>query len=261
MAAYSIFYYLLLLALTGGLLYGLGVGVLFFLKRSGEKRANTFFGFLLLAFSLTLLHNVFIITGFFEAFPRWKFLPIYYTLAFPPLLFYYVKLNCYPSYGLRWTDLKHAMLPFGQFLFFFILFLMPVSYKAGIDRNFYNPFYGAFEQFLYLSTFYAYLYFAYRYVVQRRRQAQARAKQQPWTWKRVVYLEKLLQILFFLFCIHTFFVVTDFTSYELLNINLRAVKPYAALGALSFAALVYWLCIYGTQVLIWGRRVFNTQNK
>ena len=254
MEGHSIFYYLLLMALSCGLAYGLVLGVLFLFKRSGEKRANIFFALLLFAFSLTLLHNVLVITGFYVSFPAWKFIPIYFTLAFPPLFFYYVKLNCYPSYHLRWTDAKHGMLPIGQFLFFMILFLFPVSCKSNIDRNFYNPFYGAFEQFLYLSTFFAYLYFAYRYVIQRRRQID---KRDVWKYKRTLYLEKLLQILFFLFCIHTFFVLSDFTSYEFLNINLRAVKPFAALGALSFAALLYWLCIYGTQVLIWGRRVFK----
>lgn len=254
----SLLYYLLLLALIGAVLFGLGVGVLFFFKRSGEKRANLFFGALLLAFSLTLLHNVLVFLDFYEQHPGWKFLPIYYTLSFPPLLFYYVKLNCYPSYQLRWTDIKHFILPLMQFLYFFGMFLTPVSFKSQFERIFYNPFFGAFEQFLYLVTFFFYLYFAYRYVLQRRRQLQGQQPPDPWKIKRIIYLEKLLQILFLLFCIHTVFVISDFISYEFFNINLRAYRPYAALGALSFAALVYWLSIYGTQVLIWGRKVFKT---
>lgn len=257
MEEHSIFFYILLFLLGGGALYGGGVGTLFFFKRTGDKRANAFFGMLLLSFSLTLLHNTLYIAGFFEAFPKWKFLPVYFTLTFPPLFFYYVKLNCYPSYRFRWTDLKHAILPLGQLSFFLVLFFMPVSYKSQIDRNFYNPFYGAFEQFLYLTTFFAYLYFAYRYTIERRREVKHRKSRTPYEVKRVIYLEKLLQILFFLFCIHTVFVLVDFVSYEFLQINLRSVKTYAALGALSFAALVYWLSIYGSQVLIWGRRVFK----
>lgn len=256
---HSIFYYLLLLTLSAGAMYGMMVGLLFLLKRSGEKRANASFAFLLLSFAFTLLHNVFVIAHVYESYPRLRFLPIYFTLAFPPLLFYYVKINCYPAYHFRWTDAKHFVLPGGQFLFFLVLFLLPVSVKSQYDRHFYNPFYGAFEQFLYLSTFYAYLYFAYRYVIQRRRQEKKSPVHHADTMKRVLYLEKLLQILFFFFCIHTAFVIADWASYEFLNINLRAVRPYAAMGALSFASLVYWLSIYGTQVLIWGRRVFRNR--
>lgn len=253
-----ILYYLLLFVLVGIMLYGLGVGLLFFFKRSGEKRANVFFGLLIITFSLTLLHNILLFIDFFETYPEWKFLPIYFTLSFPPLLFYYVKLNCYPSYHLRWTDVKHFVLPVSQFLFFLFMFFTPVPFKIQYDRLFYNPFFGAFEHFLYLTTFFSYLYFAYRYVIQRRRQVRQKKDQSLWQIKRIIYLEKLLQVLFVLFCIHTAFVIADFVSYEFFNINLRAFRPYAALGALSFAALILWLSIYGSQVLIWGRKVFKT---
>ncbi len=252
MLEHSLFYYLLMGVLSATALYGLGVGGLFFIKRTGDKRANIFFGLLCITFSLTLIHNVLTFLGFFAQYPAWSFLPLYFTLSFPPLLFFYVKLNLYPSYGLRWTDGKHFILPAGQLLFFLYMFGRPVVEKAELGRNFYNPFFGAFEQFIYLVTFFAYLYFGYRYVLQRRRELQP--KLAP---RRVLYLEKLLQILFGLFVIHAVFVLSDFIAYEFLRINLRTVKPYAALGALSFAALIGWLAVYGTQVLIWGRNVFR----
>ena len=43
-------------------------------------------------------------------------------------------------------------------------------------------------------------------------------------------------------------IIADFISFELLNINLRSVKSYAAFGMLSFAALLFWLGLYGIQV-------------
>lgn len=64
-------------------------------------------------------------------------------------------------------------------------------------------------------------------------------------------------MLFFLFVIHAVFVITDFICYEFLGINLRSVRPYVALGMLSFAALAFWLGTYGFQVLVWGRKVFG----
>ncbi|HQU59734.1 MAG: hypothetical protein KDD02_26835 [Phaeodactylibacter sp.] len=256
----SVFFFLLLFVLSIVVGQCLAIGGLFFFKRSGDARANAFFGLLLLTFGLTLLHNILYFLKVYEQFPRLKFLPLYYTLAFPTLLFYHVKLSLYPSYHLRWTDVKHFLLPGLQFLFFVVLFLLPVEVKSQWDRNFYNPFYGAFEQLLYLSTFSAYLYFAHRYVRQRRL-ALSRPKLQPKELKKVLYERTLIRVLFVLFVIHAAFVVTDFVCYEFLNINLRAVKLYVALGMLSFAALAFWLGTYGFQVLLWGRRVFGSKNQ
>lgn len=248
----QLLFYLLMLVLGAGVLQAVGIGGLFFFKRSGEKRANLFYGLLLITFGLTLLHNIFVITGFYTRFPSAVFLPIYYTLAFPALLFYYVKLNLYPAYHFRRSDIKHFILPMGQLLFFVIIFFTAVEYKSQLGRQFYNPFFGAFEQLLYLVSFFAYLYFARRYVLQKQKNLRHRAE-----LRKIFYLRLLIRVLFILFCVHTVFVVADFVCYEFFGINLRIVKPYAALGALSFAALLYWLGIYGFQVLFWGRRVFG----
>jgi len=248
----SILYYLLLFVLAMGVVQSVSIGGLFFLKGTGEKRANVFYGLLLITIGLTLLHNILFVLGVFEDYPALTFLPIYYTLALPTLLFYYVKLNLYPQYEMRWTDLKHFILPLGQFLFFLSLFLRTAEDKSEMGRYFYSPFYGAFEQFLYLTTFFAYIYFAYRYLYHKRKQL----KDQQEALK-VTYLRYLLKGFFVLFCIHTLFVLGDFFSYEFLNVNLRSIKAYAALGMLSFAALVFWLGIYGFQVLVWGKKVFS----
>ncbi len=248
----TIYFYILLVVLMICIAQGLVFGFLFFLKRSGEKRANHFYGLLLITFALTLLHQVFFVTRFYDHYRSLAFLPIYYTLALPILLFFHVKLNLYPAYRLRWTDLKHFILPIGQFLFFCVVFFSTLEYKSQIDRSFYNPFYGAFEQFLYLLTFFAYLYFSYRYIRQKRRQLRTSKEA-----KQVWYLQYLIQIFFLLFCIHAAFVVGDFITYELLQVNLQDVKIYAGMGIFSFAALLFWLGIYGFQVLFWGRRVFS----
>ncbi|GJM34934.1 MAG: hypothetical protein DHS20C18_39350 [Saprospiraceae bacterium] len=254
MGAHSIFFWILIGIMGIGVLQSLAIGGLFFFKRSGEKRANYFYGILLITIGLTLLHNILYVTGIYEHFPKFNFLPIYFTLAFPILLFYYVKLSLYPNYRFRSSDVKHFIFPIGQWLFFIGIFLTPVSFKGELGRYFYNPFYGAFEQFIYLSSFFAYMYFAYRYIRHRQKQVLDHKKA-----KQIAYLRTLLVVLFVLFGIHTCFVVTDFVSFEFLNINLRSLKIYAALGALSFAALVFWLGTYGFQVLFWGRRVFGTK--
>ncbi len=248
----KLLFYLLVAVLSIGVLQGLTIGGLFFFKQSGEKRANYFYGLLLITFALTMLHHIFVMTGFFERFPSLYFLPIYYTLAFPTLLFYYVKLSLYPGYQFQATDIKHFILPIGQFLFFTSIFFTTVAYKSHLGRHFFNPFYGALEQLLYLTTFFAYLFFASRYI-QRKRQSIRERKE----LRQVLYMKVLVKILFLLFCVQTAFVLSDFITFELFDINLRSVRLYAAAGVLSFAALLFWLGTYGFQVLFWGRKVFG----
>lgn len=250
---HSVYFYLLLAVLILGIGQAMAIGFLFFMKRSGDRRSNAFFGLLLITFGLTVLHYVFMFLHVFTLYPGLHFLPIYFTLSFPALLFYHIKLNLYPAYRLRATDIKHFILPVGQFVFFLTLFFSPVSYKENVGRWFYNPFYGAFEQFLYLSSFYAYMYFAWRYVRQKRSRLLSRAEA-----KKVWYATKLLQILFLLFVIHTVFVIGDFISFEFLHINLQSLKIFAALGVLSFVVLLFWLGVYGFQVLLWGRKLFSS---
>jgi hypothetical protein len=248
----TILYYLFIFVMLLSTTQALVIGSLFFLKRSGDKRANAFFGLLLITFGLTLLHNLLTLIGLFERFPTLLFLPIYFTLAFPPLLFYHVKFALYPNYQLRLTDLKHFILPLMQLLFFITLFLCPIEYKSQIGRRFLNPFFGAAEQALYISTFLAYLYFAYKYIRQKKQESSRKS-----SLRLVAYLSYLLKCFGILFGIHLVFVIADFIYYEFFGINIRILKPYTALGALSFAALVDWLGIYGFQVLFWGRKIFK----
>lgn len=250
---HSIFYYLLLLAMIGGVLASVPMGILFLMKRSGGRRVNMFFGLLLMSIGLTLFHHLLIITDFYADRIAWKFLPIYMTLSFPTLLFYYVKLSIYPSYKFRFTDIKHFILPVGQLIFFWFVFLNNVDFKSYIDRHFYNPFYGGMEQALFLLTFFAYMYFARRYVIHREAMRKSGEARKLW------YLRKLIKGLFILFFIHATFALIDYFSFEIFRLNLRSVKAYIAMGALSFAALVYWLSVYGFQVLIWGQRLFQRQ--
>jgi len=247
---HSIFYYLLLFVVGAVALQVVVTGGLFFFKRSGEMRANACFGAMLIAFGLTQGHYIFLITGLSQRFPLLSVLPIYYTLSFPPLLFYYIKLSLYPAYRFRWTDAKHFVFPLGQFLFFLLLAISepPVL----LERELFNPFYGGIETALYLGTFFSYLYFGHRFIREKREHLRLGGGA-----RLIRYLDKLVRVLFFLFCIHAVLVASDFVSYEILQLNLRFFKPFAAVGILSFAAIGLWLGIYGFQVLVWGRKVLR----
>lgn len=235
-------------------LISLTVGSLFFLKSTGSRRGNIFFGLLQIAFGLTLLHNVLMLWGVFDNYPQWKFLPIYYTLSFPVFAFFYVKCTLYPQYKLKWSDFKHFLLPVSQLMFFILYFFQPIAVKVNTGRSFFNPFFGAFEQTIYILSFLGYLYFANRYILHRRRRIVKLIEQ-----KQIWYLNKFVRILLYLFLIHLAFIVVDYAGYEIFNINLQTSKPFAGMGAMSFTGMIIWLNIYGFQVLIWGRRVFPKQ--
>ncbi len=246
----SIYFYILLLLLGLGVLQGLLAGIVFLLRRRGGRIANVCYGLLLTTFSLTLLHNIFVLLDW-DAYLSW---PLYFTLSFPALLFYYVKFNLYPRYRFRLTDSKHFVLPIGQFVFFMYVFSNPVIAEGGLQRHFYNPFYGAMEQLLYLSTFFFYLYSARKYI-----QFKSSHYRKEEELRVVSYMKMLVYTFSLLFVVHTIFVITDFISYEFFQVNLRSLKLFAGLGAFSFAALIFWLGIYGTQVLIWGKQAFEQE--
>ena len=155
-------YSFILLSISFILAVSSGIVLLF---RGGKKmRSNQFLGFLLILMGVTLLHHFCILLEIYTTQPKWLFLPIYYTLWFGPLLFFSIKTRLYPAYQLKASDLKHALLPFGQLIYFIILFNSSIAFREELGRTFFSPFYGAMEMGLYIGTFYAYLYSAYRYV-------------------------------------------------------------------------------------------------
>lgn len=253
---HSLYYYLLLLVMLGAQVQAFTIGFLFFFKRSGSKRSNAFFGSLLILFSLTLLHYILIYTEIYTSIQEIQFIPIYFTLSLPVFFFFHIKLLLFPQYKLRWTDTKHFILPLGQVIYFGITFLSEQGFDRDFGRKDQNLFYGALEQLLYLSSFYAYLYFSYRYVLVKKKVARSKVG-----LKRAWYAEKLIQVFFLLFSIHALFMLTDYFAFQFMHRNLRANRVFAALGVLSFVALLLCLGIYGFQVLIWGRKLLTTKGK
>ena len=85
------------------------VAFVFLLRKNGDKRSDLAFAGLLLAYSLTALHHVFILRGVFEANQHLTSLPIYLTLSLGVLLFISVKLRLFPTYKFMGSDIKHGL--------------------------------------------------------------------------------------------------------------------------------------------------------
>ena len=250
-AAHPLTFYLPVILMAASLLAAIGIGTLFFLKRSGELRANCLYGALLIASGLTQLHFLFLFSGLTDRYPPLEFLPIYFTLWLPVLLFFHVKISLYPNYRLRIGDLKHFIFPFAQLLFFVGIWLFP-EFRRPEGRYFYSPFYGGLEQALYLVIWPAYIVFSYQYL--RRRRAKLRRKTMP---RLVWYLRKLLKGSMLFVIAYAILALSDFISYNYFFVDMRDRQWYAAMQSLSYTVLVVWLSIYGFQVLLWGRRLLR----
>lgn len=222
---------------------------LIFLFRWGKKTiANQFFGFLLILMGVTLLHHFCILLDVYNQQPQWLFLPIYYTLWFGPFLFFAIKIRLYPKYRLVWSDLKHAILPFGQLIYFLILYNSPIEYRQSMGRNFFSPFYGGMEMFLYIGTFYAYLYSAYRYV--RYKNARFRNSSQSKAKQEIQFLKRMLKVLLVLFWINSGYIITDFLTYQFLEINLHTMRGFTRFGDISFGLMVFWMGWSGWRLIL-----------
>jgi hypothetical protein len=250
-AARLLTFYLPIVLMAVSLLAAIGIGGLFFLKRSGDRRANLLYGGLLIAGGLTQFHFLLSFSGAFRVYPWLAFWPIYFTLWLPVLLFFHVKISLYPRYRLRVSDLKHFIFPVAQLLFFVGVWLFP-SFRRPGGRYFYSPFYGGLEQALYLIVWPAYIIFAYQYL--RRKRAQLGRHSLP---RLLWYLRKLLKGSMLFVIAYAILAVSDFIAYNYLLFDLRSQYWYAGMQSLSYSVLLLWLTVYGFQVLLWGRRLLR----
>jgi hypothetical protein len=222
------------------------VATVFLFRKNENKRADIAFAALLIAYALTALHHVFILRGIFQANPSLTALPLYFTLSLGALLFLSVKLRLFPGYKFEGSDLKHAVLPFGQFAYFLGAFLLT---DGLLVRRFYSPFYGGLEMALYIFTFYTYQFAAYRYL---RFKVSALRKQQEGgqPMYEVLVLRRMLRVMLLLFWVNSAYIVTDFVMYELLQLNMHDFRGFTRFGDLSFAAMAGWVGLTGVQLLM-----------
>jgi AraC-like DNA-binding protein len=256
--------YIVLSVILLSVLCGLAASIHQFTRRSGTQKANNSLAFLLLTFSLSVFNVLLLRTRFFGDYEHLYQMPLWFTLSFGPLFFYYVKYKLFPAYRFRPSDLKHLILPFIQ-----VVMLLTISFQS-IDsqwftwKNFIKPFYGPIEYGLFLSTSFMYAIFSYRYV--RYRLAQLRKSGTDWEVDTAMSLRHLVRRLTILAAVYTFFALTDFTAFHFLNRDLQDVQGYTFLGDLAMSAVLLWLVISTywkelTYVRYWGRKNENLEKR
>jgi len=222
------------------------VAFVFLLRKNGDKRSDLAFTGLLLVYSLTALHHVFILKGIFEAKPHLTSLPLYFTLSLGVLLFLAVKLRLFPTYKFEGSDIKHAILPVGQFVYFVGAFIWT---DGLLVRRFYSPFYGGLEMALYIFTFYSYQFAAYRYI-RFKVSALRKKKEGGQPLYEALVLRRMLRVMLLLFWVNSAYIVTDFVMYELLRLNMHDFRGFTRFGDVSFAAMAGWIGLSGVQLLM-----------
>lgn len=225
------------------LFYGLLSAAYFLLRKSGNQKANLALSGLFFLFSISLF-NVFLShIGFYSQHPERWFLPFWYTLSLGPLLFYHVKFVIYPNYSPRFSDLKHALVPVAQAVFYGWVGFRSQAYKEWVWLEIVAPWYKSLEAGLFLLSFFGYLFLAFRYVKYKR--ATLRKRGFAWELEKVQRLETLCKVLLILAIGNAFYLTADFLAYQVFQVSFFNVQGYAWLGDLSFAAMLGWLVYYG----------------
>ena len=228
-------------------LLSLITGFLNLLEHTKRQKAKFFYSFLVFSFGLTLFYRLLVILNIFDNYPGLLFIPLYFTLAFGPLLFLYVKLRLFPDYKFVLSDGKHLILPVGQFLFFLYFFLQPIGIKEMMGRDFYSPFYGSVEMLLYIFSFYFYILAAFRFVKFKENHISTLLQR-----REIIYLKILLKILLLLFWFNSAYIILDFVSYNFFKINLHNLRGFKRIGDISFAAMAFWIIMI--KILEWKNK-------
>jgi AraC-like DNA-binding protein len=219
---------------------GFFVSVASVFRRLGNQKSNLFFALLLFLFSLAVLNNLFIHLEYYLPHQHYFHLPLWYTLAFGPSLFYFIKFALYPSYKLRWTDGKHFLLPLVQLLFYWILWFTPRPVQLEFWGEYMFPVFKTVEGLLFVISFFSYLAISYRYI-KFKRAILKKTEGFQWERRKVAWLKRSVKVLIVLTIINTFYIIADFIAYNYFALNLYNSGSYSYLGDLSFAAMLIWL--------------------
>jgi hypothetical protein len=228
---------------------GLTISVLAWLQPKESNTAKLLFSWLITAFSLTLFHELLLWIKLFDRYPIFYFFPIYFTLSFGPLLFFYVKSTLYPQFKLTKSDIKHFLLPIGQISFFVFMFFRPASTKAYNWTHDYSVFYGTFAYPVYIFTFTAYTYFAYTYI-RHRKKALLHIAHTDADKNQVDRLLLMVMGLYLLLWCNSFFVITNFLFSYFFRIDLYQYRIFQFFIDASFGSMVCWLGAYGYYKLV-----------
>lgn len=240
--------YFVLLVLIASIVQASILGVVFLFRKGINRKADAFFGALLLAFTssstaILLLRSRSIAPDFQHLYH----LPLWFSLFFGPLLFYHVKFTLFPSYKMRSSDAKHFLLGCLQVGFLLYMWPKPIIEQNEIWQNFIMPCYGPLEYTAFLITLFLYLTISYRYI--RYKLAILRKREDTAAIEEATMLRWMVKVFVVLMSIYSFFAITDFIAFNFYNINLYDMDHFRYAGDFVFAGMLLWLGYHGLKQL------------
>lgn len=238
--------------MAGGVVSGGFLGLLFLFRKTDNYWQNILFSLLLISFSLTLLDKLLVFSFVTQRYASLATLPFYMSFAFGPLLFFYVKSRLFPhQFSMSRRDFKHFIMPTVQFALLSWIALQNVTTRAEYQSHFFSPFYGNFEKAIFIIHFFLYLYFSYRFILYQKYPLSITiGKNKSLKYaalKRQIlivgWLKRMVKVLFLLFGIHAFFILTDYFSFRFFGLNLQTKALFSSFYELTFEAMLFWLCL------------------
>lgn len=217
--------------------------VLYLIRKKGNYRSNRFLSAFFLVFGLSLIRNSLIVSNTIDVNLALS-APLWNTLWFGPLFFYYIKLNIYPHYLLRKSDLKHFILPLFQFIVHLLLAFKGLNSGQNLNEQF-NLIASA-EGVLYLFTFFPYIILSFRYI----KFAQASEKLNYWRKQKLLWLKKITKVLYLLVFVNALYVIMNFLSKFVLPEELSSLTSYFLFSELSFGLIAIWICYQAIKLIV-----------
>ncbi len=212
------------------------------LGKENRTRANIFLGGLLILGALTILNNLFAHVGIYSRFKNLYFIPLYYTLSFGPLTYFYVRTKINPSFQFRRLHLIHAILPVAQAVFFFSVGFRDYEFKEWLWQHVIGPWYQDTEGLLFVGTFLAYTFSAGKRVLKEKEKAHSDWKQIQGKW-----LLRFLNVFVVLVAIEFAYDITNYILWNFYEVNLYNI-PWASFPLdMSKALAWYWVALNGFQ--------------
>jgi AraC-like DNA-binding protein len=152
------------ITLLAGFLYGLLFANLLWWSKS-NTRANRFLALLLVVIALRLFPYIIGYAGYYDAYPWLSFLPYDASLAFGPLLYFYVQHLWLPPALKQRQCLWHFAPVALQLAYYCVIFPQSLAFKNQWDDNVHVPFVVPLEQaatLLSIATYWLLSFFRYR---------------------------------------------------------------------------------------------------
>jgi hypothetical protein len=216
----------------------------YFLRKRGNFRSNIFLALFFIAFGLALVRNGLILNGQIGTDDVLSSV-LWNTIWFGPLFFYYIKINIYPHYILRGSDLKHFVLPIAQTLTHILISIQALSNAEYL--NGYFKYLYSIEGVIFLLTFFPYIILSFRYI----KYAGVSEPNQPyWRQQKLLWLKRITKVLYVLAFVNSTYVITNFLSKFIFTNELTSLPSYFLFAEFSFSLIAIWIAYQAVKLVI-----------